>query len=629
VIWSAQLQPKDVRSGEGAQVVLTARIEKGWHLYSLTQPPGGSLPTSIELLPGAVLKSAGKPVQPTFIKKPNPAFKITDELYEKGVSFGIPVTVTGKSGKQSAKVKVRYMVCNEKTCLPPKTETINVAFTVSEGIARPDQLKPVTSIPTQEFSTTNAEISPAPTAQTPTTPAPTATAPDDIARRVNTAQSSGIFSFIFLALTMGFIALLTPCVFPMIPITVSFFTKQQEKEGGRGLRGPIAFCLGIIVTFTGIGLLISALFGASGITRFAANPWLNLTMAAVFVALALNLFGVFEIVVPPALLDRVQPKHNAGKGKPSLLAPVLMGLAFSLTSFTCTVPFVGTLLVSTAQGSPIWPALGMLAFSAAFAAPFFLLALFPQWLSKLPKSGGWLISVKAFMGFLELAAALKFLSTADYVWQLGWLTRPMFLSIWSTIFLIAGFYLLRWLRLPSDADSNTPGTLRRVLGVATIGAGIYLLAAISSAPLGALAAYPPPPEYGAPEGTHSSAITWLKDDYEGALAQAKQSNKPVLLDFTGYACTNCRQMELEVLTKPPIEKELNNFVTARLYTDGTDAKSQIQSKLQVEKFGTPALPLYVILSPEGKEIARFEGYDPNPDNFLNFLQRGGQRFAKK
>jgi thiol:disulfide interchange protein DsbD len=561
------------------------------------------------------------------MKKPNTAFKIVDELYEKGVSFGIPVMVTSKGGKQSAKVKVRYMVCNEKTCLPPKTETINVAFTVAEGTARADRLTPIASIPAQEFASTNGNGSSTSTTQAPTNnnlPA----GDDDILKRVNTAQSSGIFSYVLLALTMGFIALLTPCVFPMIPITVSFFTKQQEKQGGKSLRGPIAFCLGIIVTFTGIGLLISLLFGASGITRFAANPWLNLAMAAVFVGLALNLFGVFEIVVPAGLLDRVQPQTAKG-GKPSLIAPILMGLAFSLTSFTCTVPFVGTLLVATAQGDWLWPAIGMMAFSAAFATPFFLLALFPQWLSKLPKSGGWLVSVKAFMGFLELAAALKFLSTADYVWQLGWLTRPMFLSIWSTTFLIAGFYLLRWLRLPSDTDSNTPGTLRRVLGVATIGAGIYLLAAISNAPLGALAAYPPPPEYGAPDGTHSSAIAWLKDDYEGALAQAKQSNKPVLIDFTGYACTNCRQMELNVLTKPPIEKELGNFVTARLYTDGTDAKSIVQSKLQVEKFGTPALPLYVILSPEGKEIARFEGYDPNPDNFLQFLQRGGERLAKK
>ncbi len=416
----------------------------------------------------------------------------------------------------------------------------------------------------------------------------------------------------------------------MIPITVSFFTKQQEKEGGRGLRGPVAFCLGIITTFTGIGLLISLLFGASGITRFAANPWVNLLMASIFVALAMNLFGVFEIVVPSAILDRVQPKTVGAKGgKPSLAAPILMGLAFSLTSFTCTVPFVGTLLVSTAQGGWLWPTLGMMGFSAAFASPFFLLALFPQWLSKLPKSGSWLVSVKAFMGFFELAAALKFLSTADYVWQLGWLTRPMFLSIWSTIFLIAGFYLLRWLRLPNEGEGKAPGMGRRVLGIATIGVGVYLLAAISSAPLGVLAAYPPPPDYGAPEGTQHGNTTWLKDDYQGALALAKQNNKPILIDFTGYACTNCRQMELNVLTKPTIEQELENFVTARLYTDGTDEKSKTQAKWQVEKFDTPALPLYVILSSDGNEVSRFEGYDPNPENFLKFLQRGGERLAKK
>ena len=624
VQWTAQLQPLEARSGESAQIVLTAKIDEGWHLYSLTQPAGGSLPTTIELVSGAALKANGKPVQPEFIKKPNDAFKIVDELYEKSVSFGIPVSVTAKTGAQTAKVKVRYMVCNEKTCLPPKTEEIPVAFSVAAGTARADHLKPVSTIPAQENSAPAPKTAPDNTART----SPDA-APDDIAKRVTTAQSSGIFSFIFLALTMGFIALLTPCVFPMIPITVSFFTKQQEKEGGRGLRGPVAFCLGIITTFTGIGLLISLLFGASGITRFAANPWLNLVMAAIFIGLALNLFGVFEIVVPPALLDRVQPKNANAKGaKPSLLAPVLMGLAFSLTSFTCTVPFVGTLLVSTAQGGWLWPTLGMLAFSAAFATPFFLLALFPQWLAKLPKSGSWLISVKAYMGFLELAAALKFLSTADYVWQLGWLTRAMFLSIWSTIFLVAGFYLLRWLRLPNESEGKAPGMGRRFLGLATIGAGIYLLAAISSAPLGALAAYPPPAEYGAPEGTHSGNIVWRKDDYQGALAVAKETNKPILIDFTGYACTNCRQMEINVLTKPAIESELENFVTTRLYTDGTDAKSKSQAEFQDKNFGTVALPLYVIVSPDEKELSRFEGYDPNPENFLNFLQRGGARLAK-
>ncbi len=620
VHWTAQVKPQDVRSGESAQVILTAKIDEGWHLYSLTQPAGGSLPTTIELVRGAALKSNGKVLQPAPEKKPNAAFKIVDELYEKSVSFGIPVMVTGKAGAQKAKAKVRFMVCNEKTCLPPKTEEIAVAFTVAEGAPRADHLTPVSLVPAQENG--------APAAQS--TPPKNSDAPDDIAKRVNTAKSSGIFSYVLLALTMGFIALLTPCVFPMIPITVSFFTKQQEKQGGRGLRGPIAFCLGIILTFTGIGLLISIVAGAAGITRFAANPWLNLVMAAIFVGLALNLFGVFEIVVPPALLDRVQPKTAMGKNeKPSLLAPILMGLAFSLTSFTCTVPFVGTLLVSTAQGDLLWPAIGMLAFSSAFAAPFFLLALFPQWLSKLPKSGSWLVSVKAYMGFLELAAALKFLSTADYVWQLKWLTRPMFLSIWSTIFLVAGFYLLRWLRLPQETDGKAPGIGRRALGIATIGAGIYLLAAISSAPLGALAAYPPPPEYGAPAGTHSGNIVWMKDDYQGALVLAKQTNKPILIDFTGYACTNCRQMELNVLTKPEIEKELEKFVTTRLYTDGTDAKSKSQAEFQDKKFGTVALPLYVIVSPDEKELSRFEGYDPNPENFLKFLQDGGARLAKK
>lgn len=634
VKWQAQLLPADVRAAESAQIVLTATIEKGWHLYSTTQPAGGSLPTVIQLLPGKALKSSGKVVQPPPLKKFNKIFKITDELYENAVAFGVPVQVTPNlTGPQNAKIRVKFMVCNDKVCLPPATKEIPVTFTPASGPAREDHQAAMSALPPQPPGAINGESSNHVAAAAPpaTSTSSTSAPSDDVASRIKTAQSSGLSAFILLAMAMGFLALLTPCVFPMIPITVSFFTKQQEQQGGRGLRGPIAFCLGIIVTFTGIGFLVSVLFGASGVTQFAANPWLNILMALVFVGLALNLFGVFEIMVPPALLDRVQPKRTKGGERSSLLAPVLMGLAFSLTSFTCTVPFVGTLLATTAQGGWYWPLVGMWFFSAAFALPFFLLALFPQWLGKLPKSGGWLVSVKAFMGFLELAAALKFLSTADYVWQLGLLTRPVFLSIWSTIFLIAGFYLLCWLRLPKDSSTATPGTMRRLLGLATIGTGVYLMAAINGAPLGKLTAYPPPPDYGVPENMRRAETTKWKEyenDYDKALAQAKAQNKPMLIDFTGYACTNCREMEANVLSKPEIEKAIEGFIPVRLYTDGPKEFSRRYAKMQDTKFGTVALPLYVILSPDERELGRFEGYDPNPEAFLKFIEGGGKRLAK-
>ncbi len=634
VVWQARLEPADARAGESAQVVVTAKIEKGWHLYSLTQPPGGSLATTLQLVPGKILKSAGKPVQPAPVKKRNPVFKITDELYENAVAFGMPVKIAaGASGAQKAQARVRFMVCTDKTCLPPAEKSIPFAFNIAPGAARTERMAALTAVPKQPPGAINGATS-APAIE-PESAIASASDNQGDANRVQRAQNSGLLPFLGLAFGAGFLALLTPCVFPMIPITVSFFTKRQEQSGGRGLAGPTAFCAGIIGTFTAIGLLVSLLLAAFGInfniTQFAANPWLNLTFAAIFVLLALNLFGVFEIMVPPALMDKVQPKTAmAGGKKPSLWVPILMGLGFSLTSFTCTVPFVGTLLATTARSGPLWPTLGMLVFGLAFASPFFLLALFPQWLAKLPKSGGWLVSVKAFMGFLELAAALKFLSNADFVWQLKWLTRPIFLSLWSTIFLVAGFYLLRWLRLPHDDSSTAPGPFRRTLGIATIAASLYLLAAMGTVSLGDFDAYLPPRAYGQPAGAVHSPIAWIVDDYEAARAKARRENKPLLINFTGYACTNCRLMEENVLPRPEVASVLEDFISVELHTDGVDEKSKINAKLQLEQFGTVTLPLYVVLSPEGKELARFEeGFTRDPQRFADFLKRGGERLAKK
>ncbi|MBV9468997.1 MAG: hypothetical protein JOZ57_07095, partial [Abitibacteriaceae bacterium] len=530
--WSARLEPAEVRAGESAQVVVVAKLEAPWHVYSTTQPKGGPIKTTINLLSPSPLIATGAVVQPPPIQQLDPGFHITVEFYEGAVAFGIPVkVVAGQSGAQKATVQVRFMMCKEGLCLAPKTITLPVSFTIASGAARPDHLAAITSVPPQPPGAKNGVGAATSAADNPdlfssgaaTGSGAQSTPPNsegDIAHRVQSAQNAGLGPFLWCALSAGFLALLTPCVFPMIPITVSFFAKQQEGAGASRIAGPVAYCCGIIGTFTGIGLLISAIFGASGITKFAANPWINLGMAALFILLALNLFGVYEVVVPPALLSRIQPQRidtsPGAKRRGNLAAPMLMGLAFTLTSFTCTVPFVGTLLVATAKGGALWPFLGMLAFSTAFASPFFLLALFPQWLARLPKAGSWLVSVKAYMGFLELAAALKFLSNADYVWQKGWLTRPVFLSVWSTLALVASFYLLRWLRLPHDADTSKPGIFRRTLGVATAGVGIYLLATIGGASLGEFDAYLPPRDYGiggayaATVSGQPGSVQWIK-----------------------------------------------------------------------------------------------------------------------
>jgi len=644
VKWSAILRPADARRGEGAQIVVSAQIPKGWHLYSTTTPKGGPLPTVLKVAPNASLVASGAPIQPAPHVKFDPGFKINVETYEGAVAFGLPVKLKANAPtKAKISLQVRSMICNATTCLPPENKVVSLTVLPAKGTARTDHTKPITQIPPQPPSatgtakpgsasatgaTTSGAASTSAQDDAPsstrlaaaTAPAASADNSNDIAGRLRQAQSNGIASFLLLAMTTGFAALLTPCVFPMIPITISVFSKPEDGKSKRDLSAPIAYCLGIIGTFTLIGLLVSAVFGASGITRLAANPWLNVAMATLFTVLALNLFGVFEIIVPSRILQRVQPQMGAQSSSRSrLVVPLLMGLTFTLTSFTCTVPFVGTLLVATSKGSAWWPLLGMLAFSSAFALPFFLLALFPQWLARLPKAGSWMVSVKATMGFLELAAALKFLSQADYVWNLGVLTRPVFLSLWSTLAIVAGFYLLRWLRLPHESSTQKPGLMRRTLGIAFCAAGVYLLAGTGGQSLGILDAYPPPADYGS-RTLSASAVQW-HDDYDQAAARAKSQGKPLLINFTGYACTNCRVMESNVLPQPQVRRAIDNFVAVELYTDGEDAASKRNSKLQQQKFGTVALPLYVVVSPDGKELARLEGLNRDPQAFVDFLQR--------
>ena len=598
-----------------------ATIEDGWYIYAPSTPPGGPNPTTIKLADGGALEVKGKLAQPKPDKHFDEGFQMETESFKKAASFGLPVVVKADaSGAAKATVKARFQACNERICLPPKTVELPLNFTIAAGAARPDKTKADQSVPPQ--SVTQSEIGKTDdkkeqTAVAPATnPAPptgSATTAPNAPTTATKAAPPNLFSFMALAFGAGFLAILTPCVFPMIPITVSLFSKQTE---GNRFIGPLAYCGGIIGTFTLIGVAVSVLFGAAGLSLFAANPWVNIAMATLFFVLALNLFGVFEIIVPSSILNKVQPK---GK-KTGIVTPILMGFAFTLTSFTCTVPFVGTALVSAATAGPIYPAIGMLAFSTAFALPFFLLALFPGYLAKLPRSGQWLVSVKAFMGFLELAAALKFLQVADYSLQLGLVTRPIFLAIWFAIAVVAGFYLLRWVRLPNDEPGQKRGPGRTALGVATLAVAGWLLAANNGVSLHDLDAYLPPRDYGT---KGKVASEWIVNDLDKARALAQSEGKPLLVNFTGYACTNCRLMENNVLPHPDVKAALGDFVAVELFTDGSDAKSREFNKYQQEKFGTVAIPLYAVMTPDGEIKGRLEGLERDPAKFTQFLQNSG------
>ena len=635
VTWKAELQPTDIRAGEGGRVVVSATIEDGWYIYAPTTPPGGPNPTEITLAAGSALTAKGKLAQPKPYVHFDEGFQMNTETFKKGVSFGLPFVLKAKvSGAQKATIEASFQACNNRVCLPPKTVEIPVDFTVAAGAARPGKTKADQSVPEQTVTqeaggkTDDKQAAALPGAATPPATgnaAPTNgvtgganngnATPNIVAGATTTpgkTAAPNLFAFIGLAFGAGLLAILTPCVFPMIPITVSLFSKQSQ---GNRFIGPLVYCGGIIGTFTLIGVLVSVVFGASGLSLFAANPLVNIALATLFFVLALNLFGVFEIMVPSSVLNRVQPK-----GKSGLLAPLLMGFAFTITSFTCTVPFVGTTLVSAATAGPLYPTIGMLAFSTAFALPFFLLALFPTFLSKLPRSGQWLVSVKAFMGFLELAAALKFLQVADYSLQLGLLTRPIFLAIWFTIAIVAGFYLLRIVRLPNDDATQKLGPGRAVLGFATLGVAAWLLAANNGVSLHDLDAYLPPRDYGARQKV---ASRWIVNDLKTAQAQAQSQGKPLLINFTGYACTNCRLMENNVLPHPDVKDALTDFVAVELFTDGSDAKSRRFNAYQQEKFGTVAIPYYAVVSPDGTIQGRLEGLERDPAKFTQFLNDAG------
>jgi len=577
-------------------VVLTGHISAPWHIYAPTTPPGGPIATTITLdtakSPG--LSAAGKLGEAKPKRFMDQGFGIFVETYEGQTKFELPVKIAPAApASGGGALSVHFQTCNDRTCLPPKTVSVPFQYTLGAGAPRPDHLKAVLISGSVAGGTASGSAAPI---------------------VLGHADDGALAPFLLLAAASGFAALLTPCVFPMIPITVSVFTKGDPAQ--RGLARPLAYCAGIIFTFTGIGLLASALFGAAGIPRLAANPWLNLGMAALFVGLSFNLFGFYEIVVPSKLLNAVQPK-----GHGTLVGPALMGFVFSLTSFTCTVPFVGTALFSAATGPVLRPVLGMLVFSSCFALPFFLLALFPNWLVKLPRAGHWLVSVKAFLGFLELAAALKFVQQADYTWQLGLLTRPLFLAIWAIIATTAALYLFKVIGLPNESKSTPVGPGRRMLGYAMFAVALILVNATHGTSLAVLDAYLPAPDYGGHRNLHSP---WLKDNYLAAVQLAQNEHKPLLVNFTGYACTNCRLMEQHVLSDPLVAAEYPNFVTVELHTDGPDAASQANSTLQQQKLGTVAIPVYAVFSPEGKLQGQLEGLELDPHKFVDFLDKARQ-----
>lgn len=593
VRWKASMDATAIVSaGATVEIVIEASIDPGWKMYALTQDGIGPQPLQITLPEGSPFQLDGNVIAPLPFSAFDANFNIDTQYHAEAATFYVPVRVpAGAVGRLPVDIDATYQTCTERFCLPPMTERLSLSLLVPGTGA---DAQPILQVPRDRPVGPQSRV-------------------EDMAA-ATTATTLG--AYLGLAALMGALSLLTPCVFPMVPITVSYFTTRAEKDRGRAVTQALVYGGGIVLTFTAVGAVLAIGFGAAGLNQFAANPWLNLGIAALFIAFALNLFGAFTLALPSRVLTSAT-SLDAGRGR--YAGTLLMGLAFTLTSFTCTAPFLGTLLVVAAQGDWQWPLAGLLVFSSVFAAPFVLLAWAPHAVAALPRSGAWLLSVKAAMGLLELAAALKFLSNVDLVWGWGVFTRDVVIAAWVVIGAVLVAYLAGLLRLGHAPRLSRPGAARWVTTASAVVLTAWLGTGLAGQRLGELEAFLPPSHLG---GGEDGELSWLVNDYEGALAQAAAANQPILVDFTGYTCTNCRWMEANMFTRPEVARELARYVRVRLYTDGRGEPYRRFQNLQRDTFGTVALPYYAILSPSGTPQVAFGGLTRDTQHFVSFLQRG-------
>lgn len=613
-------------AGDTVNLVVTVTVAKGFYTYGMDKAVGpdglGPDATALRVKPKNILKQVGKIIKPK-------GKVVFDSTYEVNITklvgtftITVPVRIdpTLKKGSYKAAPVLETQICDAARCFP--LDEISIPVTVEVTKEADQAVLPVVEEP--------AGTDTAPTTAVQKPAAPVAAPQTDIERE----QSKGLLNFFFYAMGIGFVALLTPCVFPMIPITVSFFTKRHEKSKGKGLRDSVVFGTGIVATFTAVGIIVSAIFGGTAVQDLAANPWLNLGIGLLFVILAFNLFGAFEIQVPVSIMNALN-KKSQGDG---VLAVWLMGLTFALTSFTCTVPFIGTLLLSAASAQDanayIYPAVGTLGFATAFAIPFVLLSMFPALLMKLPRAGGWMNNLKVVMGFLEIAAAIKFFSTAEFVWNMGVLPREPFLAIWAGVCFLIVLYILGVFAMKLDSPVDRVSGIRAFFAVIFASMGFYFLGGMMGKPLAAdLEALLPPDNYQELiEGSVGGALTppttgetknadapkevWLTS-LDEAKKLAKETGKPIFIDFTGFACTNCRWMEKRMFPKASVQERFDKMILVQLFTDRKE-EPYITNQNLMREYGTVANPLYVILKPDGSYVGQ-SAYTRDEQAFLKFL----------
>ena len=630
------------QDGNEATLIFKAKIEEGWHLYDTQLEEGGPIKTSINFSDSTQFDFVGE-----LVKDPLPA-KYFDKIFNMNVGyFSNQVTLTQKiklknPGKTEIKGFVEFMSCNDETCTPPAEAEFSFSLNSSQDSK---------------------------TASTPTV------TPD-----TNQKPGSGnLLLFLFFSFLAGLAAILTPCVFPMIPMTVSFFMNSGESKLKSRINAMF-YGFSIIAIYTIIGTLVAVIFGP-GAANWLSTHWIpNLIFFAVFMVFAFSFFGMFEIVLPSWLVNKSDKQVDKG----GLVGSFFMALTLVLVSFSCTGPIVGAILVESAGGQILKPIVGMFGFSLAFALPFTLFALFPAWLNNLPKSGGWLNSVKVVLGFLELALGLKFLSVADQTYHWGILDREVYLAFWIVIFALLGVYLLGKLKFAHDSEVKHVTVPRLLLAIVSFAFVVYLIPGMFGAPLKAISGYLPPQathdfdlhqiirdeiKLGTPHQTASGQIISNEEicdkpkfseflhlphglegyfDYEQGMACARKQNKPVFIDFTGHGCVNCREMEANVWSDPRVLERLkNNFVVIALYVDDKSTLPESEwitstydgkvkktlgkkyADFQISRYGVNAQPYYVLLDGKEQKLVEPRAYDLNADHFVEFLDAALAEFNKR
>ena len=645
VSWEFGLYPSE-QAGL-TDVVIHATVDSCWHIYSQDNDPNnGPVPTYFEFQWPEGTAPMGEVAECTPKEEYDPNFMMDLKFFEEDVYWRQTVDLSAAQANDTITGYVLFMVCDASMCLPP--EEIPIALSVRD--IQPASDRPDYCPPSQHWCDHGASDGHEGEGHDDGMFSESGSSENEEGSSSTEGEDGLLWTFL-LGFGLGLAALLTPCVFPMIPMTVSFFTKQS-KTRAEGIRNALIYGFFIIFIYTALGLALTAFFGVDVLNVISTDPFFNVFLFLLLIVFGASFLGAFEIQLPSSWANKADQASDRG----GIVGIFFMAATLAIVSFSCTGPLVGSALAGAATGSFAAPTAVMLGFSSALALPFGLFSAFPGWLNSLPQSGGWLNSVKVVLGLLEIGFAFKFLSNADLVLQLGLLQRELFIAIWIAVSLAIAFYLFGWFTLPHDSKVERIGVFRFSVGMAFMMLGIYLVPGMWGAPVNLISGFPPPTFYsewqqgGSGEGgSHGGHVEARFDDYEEGLAAAKAEGKPMLLDFTGWACVNCRKMEEQVWSNPEVAKLLTeDVVLVSLYVD--DRKALPESEHRVEKYGGKdfriktvgnkwsylqasrfnrnAQPFYVMIDHDGEHIGGSAGYDPDADVFIDFLEDGLAEFKR-